>query len=551
MCSIKPVKLLLFLFLFLCGNVSVVLGADSKPNEKRINWHLKQSDELMLSNLDSALVHALAAKKELGNSKSVELHVDVLNHLGDIYKYMGEHAVSMNYYLKSKTVIEDALRLNKNDIQLNLLHADVKSKIGTLYLQLKNYKKSLQNLEESLTILEKADPKTPKIEVDIRKLKVYNNMAAVFIQKSDYNTALVYFRNALELNKTVKNQSYESTLLHNIGICHLEQRELDLASHYFLKALNIRQETGDIHGQAQTLNSLGKNEVFSGNFEQATTYFKQSLALSRKTGNSESMLVSLESLSSVHDTLGKYKEALEYYKQFKALNDQIFNSESKTAIVSLEEAHKRENEKKAVQLKLRQNEADNLKAQVWTFGLIAALLVALFIIFAMRSRIKTAKLQQENLDLTRKKLEENLEFKERELTAKALFLLQNNELISRITDSLNKAKYSFSKENQHLVQEIINDLRSGQHNTAWEEFEAHFTKVHTQFYKALQEKFPTLTSNEMKLCAFLRLNMSTKDISSITNQSVNSITVARSRLRKKLGIDGEDVHLINFLMELE
>ncbi len=551
MCNAYNVKLSVFLLLFLLGSSASVVASDSKPNETRINWHLKQADKLMFINLDSALVHAQLAKKELGESGSVQLQVDVLNHLGDIYKYKGEHALSMNQYLKSKTLIEDALRSRNTDIQLNLLHSDVKSKIGVLYLQRKNYKKSLENLESALGILEKADPKTPKMEVIIRKLKVYNNMAAVFIQQQDYNTALVYFRNALELNKTVKDSTYESTLLNNIGICHLEKRELDLASHYFLKALKIRRETGDLHGQAQTLNNLGKSEVFSRHFEQAVDYFRQSLELSKQTGNSESMLVSLESLSLVHDTLGKYKEALGYYKQFKSLNDKIFNTDSKTAILSLEEQHKRENDKKTYQLKLRQQEADRLKAQVWTFGLIAALSVALFTIFILRSRIKTAKLQQENLDLTRKKLEENLEFKERELTAKALFLLQNNELISRITDSLNKAKYSFSKENQHLVQEIINDLRSGQHNTAWEEFEAHFTKVHTQFYKALQEKFPTLTSNEMKLCAFLRLNMSTKDISSITNQSVNSITVARSRLRKKLGIDGEDVHLINFLMELE
>ena len=61
--------------------------------------------------------------------------------------------------------------------------------------------------------------------------------------------------------------------------------------------------------------------------------------------------------------------------------------------------------------------------------------------------------------------------------------------------------------------------------------------------------YTKLLRNEKKLCAFLRLNMTTKEISAITYQSVNSITVARSRLRKKLGID-KDENLIAYLEKL-
>jgi tetratricopeptide (TPR) repeat protein/DNA-binding CsgD family transcriptional regulator len=302
------------------------------------------------------------------------------------------------------------------------------------------------------------------------------------------------------------------------------------------------------------LNNIGKNEVYKGNFELASTYFEQALALSREIGSKESALITLQSLSSLKDTMGDYREALRFYRQYKLLNDSIFNTESRTAIASLEEAHKRENEKKKY-------EADRLKSQFTTLALVATLvlvlLAALLLIIVMRSRVKNSRLQQEkltlereNLNLMHKTLQENLEFKERELVANALFLLKNNELIARIKDTLLKAKSSFTRENQLVIQEIITELRASQNNNGWDEFERHFTQVHSQFYQALQEKFPNLTSNEMKLCAFLRLNMSTKDISAITNQSVNSITVARSRLRKKLNIDGEDVHLINFLLSL-
>lgn len=555
-------QLIVLFFLLLSFAVFGENGQKTTPESERLaTRHLALSEDLIKKDLDSALVHALKAKKLLPRISSVELKTKVLNNLGDIYRSKGELATSLNNYLRSKSMIDEAIRKLPNNAQLQLLNSDVRIRIGTLYLQLQNYRKALFYYESALSILEKLGSKAPKADLALRKLKIYNNMAAVFIQQSDYERALVYFRNALELNETVNNPAFGSSLLNNVGICYMEKNELDLASHYFQKSLSIRKASGDKQGCAQVLNNIAKNEVYKGNFEAASTYFEQALALSREIGSKESALISLESLSSVNDTLGNYREALRFYRQYKLLNDSIFNTESRTAIASLEETHKRENDKKKYELKLQKNEADRLKSQFSTLALVATLvlllLAALLFIIVMRGRVKNSRLQQEKLTLERenlglmsKTLQENLEFKERELVANALFLLKNNELIARIKDTLQKAKSSFTRENQQVIQEIISELRASQHNHAWDEFELHFTKVHSQFYQTLQDKFPNLTSNELKLCAFLRLNMSTKDISAITNQSVNSITVARSRLRKKLNIDGEDVHLMNFLMSL-
>jgi len=86
-------------------------------------------------------------------------------------------------------------------------------------------------------------------------------------------------------------------------------------------------------------------------------------------------------------------------------------------------------------------------------------------------------------------------------------------------------------------------------NTVWNEFEVRFQQVHRDFYQKLTERYPDLTPNEIKICAFLKLNMTTKDISAITFQTVKSIQVARNRLRKKMGIDREE-NLIALLQQL-
>jgi DNA-binding CsgD family transcriptional regulator len=63
-------------------------------------------------------------------------------------------------------------------------------------------------------------------------------------------------------------------------------------------------------------------------------------------------------------------------------------------------------------------------------------------------------------------------------------------------------------------------------------------------------KYPDLTQSELKLCAFLRLNMSTKEISELTGQRILTIDHARYRLRKKLGISNSEINLVTFLSQI-
>jgi DNA-binding response OmpR family regulator len=80
----------------------------------------------------------------------------------------------------------------------------------------------------------------------------------------------------------------------------------------------------------------------------------------------------------------------------------------------------------------------------------------------------------------------------------------------------------------------------------WNEFETYFAKLHSGFFQNLLERFPSLSKNELKICAFIRMNLSVKDISSITLQSEEAIKKAKYRLRQKLDID-EDSNLIGVL----
>lgn len=102
------------------------------------------------------------------------------------------------------------------------------------------------------------------------------------------------------------------------------------------------------------------------------------------------------------------------------------------------------------------------------------------------------------------------------------------------------------KEVLELIRNIDNDLKL---DKDWQRFELHFDEVHSGFTKKLKEMYPDLTPSELRLCAYLRLNMTTKDIAQILNISVRGVEISRYRLRKKLKIDS-DTNLVDFMPKL-
>jgi PAS domain S-box-containing protein len=161
------------------------------------------------------------------------------------------------------------------------------------------------------------------------------------------------------------------------------------------------------------------------------------------------------------------------------------------------------------------------------------------------SKLELLKKEQENINL-----KSDLEFKDKELTSKAMYIIQDNERIDSVINKLKTLEEKADKQekfSQNEIRSLINELRTIVKKDRWKEFESHFTQVHQSFYENLLLKFPDLSANEKKLCAYLRLNLSTKEISEITNKSIHSINVARTRLRQKLGISNTNDNIATFL----
>lgn len=147
------------------------------------------------------------------------------------------------------------------------------------------------------------------------------------------------------------------------------------------------------------------------------------------------------------------------------------------------------------------------------------------------------------------KLQLELEVKQKELTTKALYILKQVENNNLFISKLNEIKKDIIPSGLAPFERILNEHQVIHYNFYWKEFETYFQKVHIGFLNNLQNNFPDLTSAERRLAAFVRLNLSTKQIADITFNSIHSIEVSRSRLRKKLNLNSQ-TNLNDFLNKL-
>jgi DNA-binding CsgD family transcriptional regulator len=157
----------------------------------------------------------------------------------------------------------------------------------------------------------------------------------------------------------------------------------------------------------------------------------------------------------------------------------------------------------------------------------------------LRNEILQAELEAKNAAL---------DAKNRELAQIAMQIAHKNEFVTRLRKSFAQLVEFLTPENKIRAQEILKTIdQEMKFDDEWDRFRLHFDEVHGNLLRRLKESFPALTPYDLKLCAYIRLNLSSKDIARILNVTPRAIEISRWRLRKKLGIDSE-TNLVEFFM---
>ena len=164
----------------------------------------------------------------------------------------------------------------------------------------------------------------------------------------------------------------------------------------------------------------------------------------------------------------------------------------------------------------------------------------------------TSEKKKEIKELKNQQLQYELRHKSQELASSTMNLIRKNEMLLEIMDTITKASHEIksnsdstgvlsrlSKLERNIRQNIENDNN-------WKKFEENFDLVYENYLKRLGEMYPELNTSDKKLCAYLKMDLSSKDIAPLLNMSIRSVETNRYRLRKKFNID-RDTNLSEFL----
>ncbi|NME68977.1 tetratricopeptide repeat protein [Flammeovirga aprica] len=534
--SIMACLLLCFIFL------SQFTNAQIQDNYSKGKEYFDKSK--LTSDLDSSIFWVDKALEtiKLENGKGKVLRAEICKHGFNIALQMGLLSKGIRYSF-------DALRFYEKQENWQE-YLSILNQVAIAYLKTEKYNLALDtyNEIESFLALHKNDD---NIKYDFILGNIYNNIGIINGLRGNNDQALSFYGKSVTHSKLAEDQKNLSNVYINMGKIYEEEGDALLAEGMFVKALDLRENLKDNYLLAKIYGHLGHFYLRRQKLIESEKYLKKCLELSDDLEARELLMNAYQYLSELAEIKGDVHLAFKYYKLFKSISDEILQNDSSEELLLTAQKYKFEKREAVLQL-------DNQKSKelILFITLCSLALITLFFILWRLRREKHINdllksdhlvLENDHLNLEKKTLEDSLEFKNKELTTNVMYLMKKNELINDVSERLIAIRPSVNKKDQKKIYKIISELQSAKDKDVWEEFEAHFSSVHNEFYEVLNQKFPNLTPNEKKLCAFLRLNLTSKEICTITRKSPNSLHVARSRLRKKMGLDHSDINLHSFL----
>lgn len=451
--------------------------------------------------------------------------------LGNMYASFSNLELAMKEYLEALSVAES------KDYQK--LIARIYNEIGNLYIDREEYQKALQYYQKALLINRKMNNEE-WIGAN------YNNIGIVYRSTGGYEEAHRYFLMSMAICKKLNRLKCLANNYANIGMLAEKLDQPDSALHYYRLRMEIYRRLNYRFGIASTNHLIGRCMMKQGLADSAVRYLTLAFNQALKQGDLETQRDASRELASVYMDLKNYPEACRFQKILYLVNDSMSKISRSRTIIELELRYESERQNKMMMLESQQRTIRNTFAAV-----VLSLIIIIILLLYSRQRIKlrNAEIVKQNLELEKRTLARELEFKNRELATNILQQARRNEQVSTVVSNLRSKKTSADEPSIYVIDETLKVLDGTLEKHIWKDFEMRFSAVHSSFYDNLMHQFPDLTTNERRLCALLRLDMSTKEIAGITRQSVKAINVARTRLRKKLRIDNTETSLSNFLAQ--
>ena len=560
--------LLLGNFQYCYSNTDSLLNAlnNTENPEKKADLFNELADFYLYASLDSALSYAQKAITVSKNASYQKGEIYALIIKSDIYREKGE-------YHKAKNCADRV-----NSIAENLTDKDILAKYhmlaGSNFFEQHSYNKALEQFKVAFDLFSECGDLSGMGDAQ-------RNIGHALHYWQEWEVIYEYYLSALDCYKKAGDQRGISAILSNIGVYYyIGQHDYKTAESYILKAVALNKKSGNVYWLSKNYMILSGIKEYLDQVDSSFYYSKESLHHARIYGNPLRVINSLIDQGILYQTYKSDSIAIEYY--YEALHmaetinsyvslgdvadyirgiyfsqglidsayfylekhyeyaDSLNNNNSEVKFAELKYQMETALEKQKIAM---QNQRRFFIYLVVFLGLTLVIII-LFLLYT-RQKIKTR-----NTLLEKENLANKMELKNKELASNILVSQKKNEILVSVIKNIENSKDLFPKESMDVIEQVVKNLKDAGDDKGWEDFELVFSQVHESFFTKLDQLFPGLSQKERRLCALLRLNMSSKQIAEATQMTPQSVDTARYRLRKKLNIENPATDLVSFLRKI-
>ncbi len=473
---------------------------------------------------------------------------DNLNNLGNSYFYLGQYNKAIEYM--TKTLELDRRSGDSVAISVSL------NNIGMVYSRWRKHYEALIFYEDALSYT----------TIQGSKAIRYSNIGMEWYYLGDYKKALNYLSKALEID-TESHQTIKIGVRKNeIAIVLSAMGEFDKALRLNQEALIIFKNADIRESQIITLSHLG--DIYRKKVQPsvAERYYLESLGMAIDSKSQHHMAQNYKNLYELAEEKGEFKKALDYFKFYSISKDSIFDGESYKQLANFHVLYETEKKEQENMLLIRDNELKqrNYRLAVVVIAGLFVVLILIFFLYKVKARSLTQNkllLEQEKKlsimeierkasenrlledrifaeqqinRLEREKYQTEIKLKNADLASSTLCLINRNEILSEIKDKLKQ------NHNTQIISEVVHLINSNTDiDQDWYKFRTTFEDIYPGFFDRLNQNYPQLTDHDIRLSAYLLINLSSREIAGLMNVSIDATNKARQRLRKKLNLEPE------------
>jgi tetratricopeptide (TPR) repeat protein/DNA-binding CsgD family transcriptional regulator len=528
----------------------------------KLSYYLLGYAYRLKGNLKKALESLLEAQSRITTNKLDTLDAEIYLLISNVYAELGQYDAALKNYHQTIKVFGSF----DNDIGVGRSL----NNISLIYYRIDDFEKAQDYNNQALRIWDRVD--FPRGLASSLTINGY-----ILTANGYYDSAIAYHERARDIYKNNGLDMLYANAYLNIGDVYLQQGKSNMAETVIIRSLELSRNQNFFQIYVDGLNKLGQAYTAQRKFQQASDTLFKGLEEAKKINDMALLAEFYEHLAEMFDANQDYKKAYQYQKLFEEHKYNIFKKERALRIAEFQVIYQTE-QMRQQNMELEQQNKRRL-LYLYFSSILSVLIILLVILLYSRYRIKIKFLkQQKELDEKRihqqdleyeleknkneklkaeaklneeekARLQMEIQHRHSELSSVTMHMYQKNESLSQLLDEVEsvekKAREEVRKDLKSLKVAIKSNL---QLDEDWNRFKMHFNQVHQGFIDRLSEQYPSLTNHDLRHCSYIRMNLSTKEISRLLNINPTSVQKSRVRLKKKLGL-GKDEDLFDFLVK--